>query len=527
MMVLRSLQSRGCQPFKRFHRLFATSVSSDISSAAKSTPLSQPLPGLPKPIFATVGSSNHETKITVLENGLRVASENRYGKFSTVGVVIDSGSRYEVAYPSGVSHFLEKLAFGATQEYGDRDKIMQVLEKHGGICDCQSSRDTFIYAASIETSALDTAIKVLGEVILRPKLTPQEIDDARLVISFELENMEIRPEQEPLLLEMIHAAAYRDNTLGLPKVCPQENVTTIDQSIIYTFLNSHYDPSRMVLAGVGVEHEALVECAQKYFVEKKPIWVQDSSLVIPGRREIDRSLAQYTGGMVKVEKDLSDVSLGPNPMPELAHIVLGVESGSHQHDDFVALCVLSMMMGGGGSFSAGGPGKGMYTRLYTNALNRYHWMHNATAYNHAYADSGVFCIHASSHPSQLRELVDVITRELVAMAGIIEHSELSRAKKQLQSMLLMNLESRPVVFEDIARQVLATGKRKRTEEFIDKIRSITAEDIQRVASRMLKTKPSVAALGDLRRLPEYQSIESALSSADGKLPRRGRFSVFH
>ena len=26
-------------------------------------------------------------------------------------VVIDSGSRYEVAYPSGISHFLEKLAF--------------------------------------------------------------------------------------------------------------------------------------------------------------------------------------------------------------------------------------------------------------------------------------------------------------------------------------------------------------------------------------------------------------------------------
>ncbi len=75
-----------------------------------------------------------------------------------------------------------------------------------------------------------------------------------------------------------------------------------------------------------------------------------------------------------MEKDLSDVSLGPNPMPELAHIVLGVESGSHQHDDFVALCVLSMMMGGGGSFSAGGPGKGMYTRLYTNALNRYNYL---------------------------------------------------------------------------------------------------------------------------------------------------------
>jgi len=57
-------------------------------------------------------------------------------------------------------------------------------------------------------------------------------------------------------------------------------------------------------------------------------------------------------------------------MPELAHVVLGLESCSHKDEDFIAFCVLNMLMGGGGSFSAGGPGKGMYTRLYTNVLNR-------------------------------------------------------------------------------------------------------------------------------------------------------------
>lgn len=36
-------------------------------------------------------------------------------------------------------------------------------------------------------------------------------------------------------------------------------------------------------------------------------------------------------------------------------------------------------------------------------------------------------------------------------------------------MLLMNLEARPVVFEDIGRQVLATGMRKRPEFFIEAI----------------------------------------------------------
>lgn len=62
---------------------------------------------------------------------------------------------------------------------------------------------------------------------------------------------------------------------------------------------------------------------------------------------------------------------GPSGLPELAHVVLALEGVSHQDPDFIPVCVLNMMMGGGGSFSAGGPGKGMYTRLYTNVLNRY------------------------------------------------------------------------------------------------------------------------------------------------------------
>ena len=43
----------------------------------------------------------------------------------------------------------------------------------------------------------------------------------------------------------------------------------------------------------------------------------------------------------------------------------------------------------------------MYTRLYTRVLNQYHWMYSATAYNHAYNDSGIFCIHAERKDSIL------------------------------------------------------------------------------------------------------------------------------
>jgi len=48
----------------------------------------------------------------------------------------------------------------------------------------------------------------------------------------------------------------------------------------------------------------------------------------------------------------------------------GLESCSPNDPDFVPFCVLNMLLGGGGSFSAGGPGKGMFSRLYLNVLNR-------------------------------------------------------------------------------------------------------------------------------------------------------------
>lgn len=95
--------------------------------------------------------------------------------------------------------------------------------------------------------------------------------------------------------------AYRDNTLGLPKICPDGNIDKIDQSVLFTYLKHHYSPSRMVVAGVGVEHNALVESVQKHFVDQKPIWEQDAGLAIPARNlKVDESIAQYTGGIVQV-----------------------------------------------------------------------------------------------------------------------------------------------------------------------------------------------------------------------------------
>ena len=169
----------------------------------------------------------------------------------------------------------------------------------------------------------------------------------------------------------------------------------------------------------------------------------------------------------------------------------------------------------------------MYTRLYTNVLNRYHWMYSATAYNHSYNDTGLFCIHASAPPTHVRSIVEVITKELVTMATAPGEQELKRAKTQLQSMLLMNLESRPVVFEDIGRQVLANGQRRRPQYFIEEIAKISSMDIQNIARRLLSSPPALAARGQIQKgLPDIKDLQSGLLHREGRLPGNKRLSLF-
>ena len=63
----------------------------------------------------------------------------------------------------------------------------------------------------------------------------------------------------------------------------------------------------------------------------------------------------------------------------------------------------------------------------------------------------------------------MILNEFHRLLKGVEKQELDRAKVQLKSQLMMNLEMRPVMFEDLARQVVAHGKRKTAQEYVEMI----------------------------------------------------------
>ncbi len=118
------------------------------------------------------------------------------------------------------------------------------LEKYGGICDCQATRDTVVYAASVEGRGLEATLEILGDVVLRPRLSEEELEFTRSAVEFEIEDIGMRPDQDVLMNEAIHAAAFSNNTLGLPKVCPAENVASITREVLLNYLSAYHTPDR-------------------------------------------------------------------------------------------------------------------------------------------------------------------------------------------------------------------------------------------------------------------------------------------
>jgi processing peptidase subunit alpha len=88
-------------------------------------------------------------------------------------------------------------------------------------------------------------------------------------------------------------------------------------------------------------------------------------------------------------------------------LAMAFEVGGWSDPQLVSVCVLQQLLGGGSSFSAGGPGKGMFTRLYLHVLNRNYWTESVEAFMSIHERSGLLGIDGACPPDKLVNLIQV------------------------------------------------------------------------------------------------------------------------
>lgn len=422
---------------------------------------------------------NPNIEMTTLQNGVRVITDSTPGHFTALGAYIDAGSRYEDPKKSGLSHIMDRMAWRSTEKFSGTDMINQ-LSNLGGNYMCSAQRESMIYQASVFNKDVDKMFDCISQTILEPKFTDQEFAETLSTIEFEINDLVHRP--DVVLPELLHKVAYKDNTLGFPLYCPPERLNSVTKQEVIDYHKNFYQAQNMVFSMIGVEHDYALKLVESNF--KSMAKGDKPSLSTPN----------YTGGEI-------DMPFQPpifSNLPELYHMQIGFETSGLLNDDLYGLAVLQKLLGGGSSFSAGGPGKGMFSRLYTRVLNQYPFIENCTSFNHLYIGSGLFGINISASPNAANVMSQIIANEFSSLLqpNAITEAEFNRAKNQLISNLLYNVESKLAALEDLGRQIQCQNKLVSIDEMIEKINDLTIPQLTNVIEKLVSGKPSIAMQGD-------------------------------
>ncbi|KAJ1650607.1 Mitochondrial-processing peptidase subunit alpha [Dispira simplex] len=525
-------------------------------------------------VSQSAGQDPGGIQLTTLPNGVRVATQNSPGYFCGFGIYIDTGSRYETPNTRGCSHILDRMAFKSTTNL-DAEAVNEAIESMGGNIQRASSRENIMYQASVFQQDLPRVASMFAEVVCRPRLTQEELEEQKQIVQWEL--AEIQAKYEQYLPEILHETAYGHNTLGNPLMSSEETLATMTPDKIRDFLKTWFTADRLVVATIGAPHEQVCSLVQEHYGDMKaaPGFTKHTAVPLihglpspnvftPGTgtnttqasptldhssllgnfsntaskifhrmgsssttplsedpAELTKLPARYTGG----------THFAPTPGSPQTHIHLGFAAPGMNSTAIYTLAVLQILLGGGNSFSAGGPGKGMYSRLYTQVLNRYMFVEGCMAFTYSYRDSSLFGISATTDSSAVLPMFEIMVQQLVALLPrynprkpydhfphpqLAQNSnvqqqyrsttegltdvEVSRAKNQLKSSLMMNLESRPIQLEDLGRQIQGFNFALTPQEMCANIDQVTKEDIYGLVQHVLASTPTVVAAGEVREL---------------------------
>ncbi|GFP86762.1 mitochondrial-processing peptidase subunit alpha [Phtheirospermum japonicum] len=446
-------------------------------------PLDFPLKGVtippPLPDYIEPG----KTRITTLPNGLKIASETSSHPAASIGLYVDCGSIYERPSQFGVTHLLERMAFKSTLNRSQL-RLVREVEAIGGNIGASGSREHMGYTFDALKTYVPKMVELLVDCVRNPAFLDWEVNEQLEKVKAEIEECSKNPEH--FLLEAVHATGY-SGPFGNGLVASESGLKNLNSKVLEEFVDENYTAPRMVLAAYGVDHDKLLEYAEPLLSD------------LPGVHRPEEPKPIYTGGDFRRQGESGTTHFA---------LAFQLPGGWVNDKDAITLTVLQMLMGGGGSFSAGGPGKGMHSRLYLRVLNQYHDIESFTAFSSIFNHSGLFGISATSGVDHAEQVIDIAVGEFLSIAtpGSVEEVQLDRAKQATKSAILMNLESRMIATEDIGKQILTYGERKPVEHFLTAVDKVTLDDISYISQRLLSSPLTMASYGDVLRLPSYDSV---------------------
>lgn len=417
------------------------------------------------------------SRVHRLANGVTVVCDGADG-FETLAlsVVAGRGARFEDAPRSGWSHLLEHMVFKGAGARSARD-IVEEIEAAGGSINAATGQERTSFQVRALKGGLPLAIEVTADLVLRPTLDAGDLVKEVQVVGQEIAEAADTPDDQ--VFELAQGAAFADQPLGRPILGKPETIATADPATLEAWRSAIYAPDRLVVSCAGaVDEDELLTLAEAAF----------GTSPAPSAPN-DAPAATFTGGQATETRKL-----------EQAHLVFMLPAPGVTDVDHWALRLFAEMLGGG-----------MSSRLFQEAREKLGLAYAIDAWAEAWAETGVLGIYAGCAAADAGRLADVAGREVRALAEGPAPAELAKAKAQLKAGLFMGRESLTARAEQAAAQMLVFDRLLTSAEMAAAIDQVSAEDVSRLAARVLTPRRAAAsALGPKRAMDAPARFEAAL-----------------
>jgi len=398
----------------------------------------------PTPSPALAGPARY-----VLPNGVPVIiEEHRASDVVALQLWVQAGARDEAANELGLAHYLEHMLFKGTPTR-PAGFVEREVEGAGGRINAGTSWDYTFYHTVLPARQAVAGIEMLVDVGVNASLEASLLEAEKQVVLEEMRLNEDNPRR--FLVRELFSGAFGGHPYGRPIIGTSEVISALSRETLVSFYRRHYMPEMLTLVVVGaVEPAEVLRVARATLGmvprgggKRLPISAPPPARRV--RQETSRSTAQ-------------------------AHLGLAWPAARLDHADTPALDVLASILG-----------RSKSSRLVASLRERQALVSGISALQGA----GLLTVTAQLEPQNLeRAEAEVLAEVRRLQEGGVSAAELKRAVTAAEVEHEFSTETA----EGRARAYGQAETIWRLEEeliYLDRIRSVTAAQVQAVARRYL------------------------------------------
>lgn len=407
---------------------------------------------------------------TVLPNGLKVLTkEVRSAPVVSFSVWYKVGSRNEHTGITGVSHLLEHMLFKGTRRYR-LGEISRTLFLNGAAFNASTYYDWTNYYETVAADRLELAMQIEADRMVNSRIDKADLDSEMTVVRSELEGGENNPGR--LLWQAVTATAFVAHPYQWPVIGWRSDVENVPRDALHRYYKTYYGPNNATVVIVGdFDTRRALELVRKHFGQLKAIPAPPPAYTVePPQRGERRVVVKRAGSL---------------PM-----VLLAYKTPAANHPDLYALDVLAIVLG-----------EGRTSRLYQGLVET-QLASSADAGVPSLKDPFLFYLSATARPGVTPDKLDAALGDEAERLKTtpITAEELARAKSRVEAEFAFQSDSVTSQARQIGYWAMVDDWRY-LATYVERIRALTAEDVQRVAQKYL--------------VPETRTVGHFVPTADG------------